>query len=1087
MKFFAFLLTCAIPAYCCSQQWLDSAKTAGTNFQKIEKLFEQEDLPGNPNFNTKQFQRWKFFWRLRLDSNGNLRNPVSDIEAVNKFNSEHTNQRLTNVANANWQPAGPVSSAGGVFGIGRINCIGFHPLDTNIFYVGSATGGIWKTVDGGNSYHDLTSNIGPLTLTSIAVSPANSNLVFVGGSGPQNLYKSIDGGLSWTGINSIPFVHNIIVDPNSTNLVIVATSNGVYRSTNGGANFVNVLSISGEVQLKFKPGDFNTQFVTVSSGMDLRIYRSTNAGLNWNLVQTFLNGGQRPRMAVCNSSPNLVEIATCNSSWGLYGIYRSTDGGLSYHLYFTATPATNFLSYDAFPSSPGGIGYYAFAYAINPINENEKYITSLNTWRTQDNGTSWQLRTHWCCPPPGIQAVHADNHFLGFQPGSNKLFVTNDGGIYQTYNGNSWLDKTNGMDITQIYHVIPPPPSYNNVFNKFSLIGTQDNGAKMHKPLSGSWLEVSGGDAFAGEIDYNDTLVYYSSIGGGTILRHINGTVSNIAANIPGGMPPGDFSTNFSMNPRRSRTLLALYQDLYRTYDRGNTWQKITTNIFNGQFIVKLLVSPADTNVYVINNGNFFMRSTNGGQTWTNIKANLPVSGGIRDFTVHPTDPNKLYAIVHNTSNNAIWVSSNGGQTWTNISYNLPSILFNFIVVAQGTDDDLYINGDFGVFYRNNSMAFWIPYNTNLPVTYLNQLKISYPENMLLLATFGRGMWKSPLQNSPVQLKGGAVEILNGSNFNPSDIIQIRFAFNRFYFNYNNNFRVELSDSAGSFVTPNVISTISSVNNSVIASVALPSSMRCGNTFRIRVVADQTADTTTVSNPFIVGQVLPQPTITAAEDTICTGTNSELTAHGTGNIYRWFRNSNQIANATTNTISIIDSAHYAVEVQNATGCYRRSNSFKATLLAVPATPTISSSGNILTSSASTGNQWFLNGVIIPGATGSQITATVSGQYTVQVIQLGCSSTSLPFSFVVTGIVEPTWANYIRLQPNPTSLKLFLLNPGSYKLEITISDILGRQLKTQFIQSQKNEIDISKLSAGIYIFRMVNLTSKEKIHRVIVKL
>ncbi|HEX2533566.1 MAG TPA: T9SS type A sorting domain-containing protein, partial [Chitinophagaceae bacterium] len=1061
-------------------------------------------------------------------------------------------------AAARWQPLGPIRSEGGYSGVGRVNCVGFHPTDTQTYYIGSAAGGIWKTEDDGQTYVPLTDTIGPFNAYAIAVAP-QPGTVFIGGAGPRNLYRSADGGRSWQGFPGIPQVWSILVHPVNGQVVLLATSEGLYHSSDGGAHFTPRIRVYGDMQVLAKPGNFQILYAAVSQGLDLYCYRSEDAGASWVLTQTIPGGGSRPRLATSAAAPGTVEIATCNAEGGLGTLHRSKDDGRTYTAYLTATGATNYLGYDVKPSGSSGLGSYAFAFVMNPKNGNEKLIASVNTWRTRDNGASWALTTHWCCPPDGAMTVHADCHFLGYQPVSNRLFAGNDGGLYQSHDGKTFTDRTAGLAITQIYHIAEPPPTYAPVPHPAVLIGNQDNGTKRHR--GGTWTDVSGGDGFVGAFDYGDTNTFYTSVQGGNILRFTGDQGIQISDRIP-STSAGPFFTKFTLNPRRSQTLLVPYQEVFRSYDRGETWKRLTDNQFGFSFIEQVRIAPSDTNVYLAYNGEKVIRSRDGGRNWDDLTAHLP-RGRFRDLVFHPEDPEKLYLLEQNGTGQSVFYSADGGYNWTDISFNLPAINLHSIVVQYGTDD-LYVCGDFGVYYRQSGTDTWTDFAQNLPFTYLNELKIDETSQTLLVATYGRGLWETPLARAAQILSGGNLLLMNGSAFGPGDSVSLRYRFRRPYFHFNNRFEIQLSDAAGSFRAPTVLHQLASYNSDGQLKIGLPQRLECGAGYRLRIIASGKADTSSHTPSFRIGNAGARPLITASDSLFCPGSTSTLTASIQGAEYQWFRNGVPVGDARSRTLVVIDSAEYSVRVDQPTGCLSLSPAFRTALrpgpdtpvvqvtgpaalcaglpvqfstastgqlqwyrdgepvaaatgsslvtdeagaytvtatgsgctsapsparviYPVPPRPVVTQTGNTFRSSAPGGNQWFLDSIAIPGATGSSHTAAASGHYSVQVTEHGCTGPmSAALLLVATSVNDPVWERSIRITPNPARRNISIRYPGNrLPVSYRVFDLAGRKMAEGTFLTEVT-LPLDGWAAGTYLLLLQDPRHGRRLERKFVK-
>ncbi|MBL0343184.1 MAG: hypothetical protein IPP71_21365 [Bacteroidetes bacterium] len=261
-----------------AQEWITSIKSENPTFFEIQSAFNNywEGKIPEKGSGYKQFRRWEWFWKQRVGAAGVF--PPSDILMTEwmKYNDKHgdaTNER--NSVAANWSFYGPSSSIGGYRGLGRINCMAFHPTNANTIWVGTAAGGIWKSTNGGTSWSTNSDYLPVLGVSDIAISNSNPNIMYIAtGDGEaafslQNGYgdtksvgilKSTDGGNTWntTGLNwsvtSQKLIRRLLIDPSNNNILIAATSDGIYRTTNGGSSWSNQQS-GWFMDLEFKPGD----------------------------------------------------------------------------------------------------------------------------------------------------------------------------------------------------------------------------------------------------------------------------------------------------------------------------------------------------------------------------------------------------------------------------------------------------------------------------------------------------------------------------------------------------------------------------------------------------------------------------------------------------------------------------------------------------------------------------------------------------------------------------------------------------------------------------------------------------------------
>ncbi|MFN4256934.1 MAG: beta strand repeat-containing protein, partial [Saprospiraceae bacterium] len=486
-----------------------------------------------------------------------------------------------------------------------------------------------------------------------------------------------------------------------------------------------------------QPGASSNTFYAAKSNT---IQRSTDNGATWTQVQS-VSGCNRIALAVSAADANTV-VALCSSSSnnGFLGFYGSTNAGTSWTL---RSSSPNLLGWSSTGNDTGGQGWYDLIVTLDPTNANIVYVGGVNTWKSTNGGTSWSLNTHWFTIS-GVPAVHADKHAFEWQ-NNTTLFQGNDGGVYKTTNGGtSWTDLSNGLVISQMYKL--GVSQQNNAV----IAGLQDNGTKLRNS-SGTWSDEIGGDGMECAIDYSNANYMYGELYYGDIQRSSNAGNSwtNISDNIPGGTPSGGaWVTPFIISPVSPTTIYAGYTDVWKTTDRGNTWTQKSSNLTGGSSIRILAAAPSDANVlYAATTGTIY-RTTNDGATWTTMTN--PSGGGnnISYIIVHPTDPNTIYLTKSGYSaGNKVFKSTNGGSTWTNISGNLPNLPANCITYQTGAaNDPIYVGMDIGVYYRNNNSSNWTAFSTGLPNVVVTELEIRNSTGKIRAATYGRGIWESDVE-----------------------------------------------------------------------------------------------------------------------------------------------------------------------------------------------------------------------------------------------------------------------------------------------------------------------------------------------------
>lgn len=757
-----------------------------------------------------QFKREEWYWEQRVNpQTGEFPSTTSAIEF--EKSQFRLNKLVGRTSTANWTNIGTNSSTGGYAGIGRINCIAFHPTDTTTYWVGAPSGGIWKTTDNGSNWACINSSLSALGVSDIAI-PSNyatSNTIYIvtgdrdGGSLSSlgsgkiadnislGVYKSTNGGSTWTatGLTKLntdnKIIGRLLLASNNTTLYASVYLDGIYKSTDSGSNWTRIASLpySYVIDMEFKPGNENTIYAStksVYSDVSTFIYKTTDAGSTWigstalyssiNQVFTGQVGAGRIELAVTAADPTVV-YAIYSYPSKLYGIYKSTDSGETFNLIWNGQVANhNLLGYNVDANDlTAGQGRYDLCIAVSPANANIVFIGGVNTWMTTDGGSSWKIKTHWSTSgtsPNRYRAVHADKHALNFQS-ERVLFEGNDGGVYRAQlTNNDWLDagsdfvdKSNGLVISQVYRIGVSKSDVTKV-----LTGLQDNGSKLYN--SSTWSDVSGGDGLECLIDYSNPLYMYSSYVYGVIYRATDGYANpnirtTISANITGGQPTGAWVTPYIMNPLNSQILYAGYDKVWKTKNRGDSWTAISSALSSTNKLRSLAIAPSDTSVIYAADLSAMWKTTDAAAatpTWSSIS--LPTTAvSLTYIAVKANDPSTIWITYGGYSSGLkVYESTNGGSSWTNISGTLPNV--PVLCITQNTrstgSTQLFIGTDVGVYAKDGS-ADWIYYNDGLPSVVVTELEFYYgatqAEDKLRAATYGRGLWETSVEAAlPVQL-----------------------------------------------------------------------------------------------------------------------------------------------------------------------------------------------------------------------------------------------------------------------------------------------------------------------------------------------
>jgi len=731
-----------------SQGWNNEDLKVNKNFYEIQKSFDNYWIDKDykeKGKGWKIFKRWEWFWGQRVYPDGKF--PSSDrtyIEYQKRLKADKG--RLDNTLTVgSWQNLGPTTNNGGYGGLGRINVVREHPSNTNIIFAGAASGGLWKSTDGGDNWSTNTDELGSLGVTDLVFDPDNANTMYMAtGDGDHSdaysigVLKSTNGGSDWntTGLNwtqgNNRTISRLLINPDNSSTLFAGGSSGIHRTTNGGSDWSLVFYNMSVKDMEFKPGTPTTIYAARNA-----IYRSTDNGTTWSQLTNGLptSGIERIALAVSPNNANYVyALMSSTSGSGFLGLYRSTNSGDTW-TQMSSTP--NILGWNATGSDNGGQGWYDLCLAASPTDADEIYAGGVNIWKSTNGGTDWTRSTYW--NSAYTPTVHADQHDLWFRPNSNTLYVGNDGGVYYTNNGGtnwSWIGS--GLQITQFYRLGVSATNSNLV-----IAGAQDNGTKLKNGTT--WSDVIGGDGMECIVDHSNANVMYGSIYYGQIRKSTNGGSSFGTMTLPSEYSNGygAWVTPYVMHPTNSSILYAGYRNVFKTTNGGGSWTQIS-NFTSGTLTV-LQVAPSNANyIYCSTGGSYLKATTDGGTTWTQYA--LPAYTLLTYLAVDNDDPQNIWVTFSGYySGQKVYNSTDGGQTWTNISGSLPNLPVNCIVHQKDYNDRIYVGTDVGVYYRDNNTSNWVSFNTNLPNVVITELEIQYSSNKLRAATFGRGLWEAEI------------------------------------------------------------------------------------------------------------------------------------------------------------------------------------------------------------------------------------------------------------------------------------------------------------------------------------------------------
>ena len=656
----------------------------------------------------------------------------------------------------------------------------------NVFYIGVNNGGVWKTNDFGRTWQPIFDDQPTGSIGDVAVAPSNPNTVYVAsGEGLQRpdlstgdgMYKSLDAGKTWThiGLSEGLQIGGICVDPVNENRVFAAVlghpygpnkERGVYRTTNGGKNWEQVLYIdenTGAVQVTIDPNDPNIVFADMFagrlapwengewSGPKSGLYKSTDGGTTWKQLKTGLpttdEGLDRIGFCIAPSDHNRM-YATVSAKEKSGGLYRSDDGGESW-----TKMSGDMRLWDR--------GTDFAEVKVDPKNADIVYDANVVVWKSVDGGKTWN---GWKGAPGGD-----DYHRLWINPQNpDIILLSSDQGAGITVNGGQTWSSWYNQPTAQFYHV-----SADNAFPYNVYSGQQESGSVgiSSRGNDGAitfrdWHPVGAeeyGYVVADPLDPN--IIY-----GGKISKYNKrtGQAQNISPSIGN---PGKYrfirTAPIVFSPIDNKTLFYAGNVLFKTHDGGNSWKEISPDLTRTTYdvapcigiyrndsmermpqrgvIYTIALSPLDSNIIWVGTDDGLVHVTHdGGKKWENVTPPSVNSWSkISLMDASHTDKNTAYAAVNRIRLDDlrphIFRTRDGGKTWKEIVNGLPNDPINVVKEDPKSKGLLFAGSERAVYVSFDDGENWQSLRMNMPATSIRDLVIK--DNDLVIATHGRSFW----------------------------------------------------------------------------------------------------------------------------------------------------------------------------------------------------------------------------------------------------------------------------------------------------------------------------------------------------------
>jgi photosystem II stability/assembly factor-like uncharacterized protein len=676
--------------------------------------------------------------------------------------------------------------------IAAIDAVGQDPLT---IYVGAAGGGVWKSTDGGLGFKpvfdDYTQSIGAIT-----IDPQDPRKVWVGTgeswtrnstSVGDGIYRTTDGGDSWQrmGLETTERIARVAVSPADGNTVWACATGhlwdshpdrGVYKTTDGGKTWKKVLYVDADTgcsDLAVDPQDPSILYAGMwqfrrtphsfsSGGKGSGLYKSTDGGDTWRPLKAGLPAGTKGRIAVAvaPSRPNVVYALVEAADTALF---RSDDTGESWR------QVNDSFNVQVRP-------FYFARIVVDPTDFNKIYKPGLMLTVSSDGGKSFTAAI-------GLNGFgggpHGDHHALWINPKNpNEILLGTDGGVYMSYSqGRQWRHIAS-LPVSQFYHI-----SYDLARPYRVYGGLQDNGSWSGPSLglggtiqNKDWVNVGGGDGFWAFADPADPDLVYAEYQGGEISRRRVSTGEEKSIKpLPGaGDPPFRFNWNtpVHLSPNDPKTIYMGSQFLFRSRDRGDSWEKISPDLStndpkkqkqqqSGGLTVDNSSAENHTTIFSVNespkNGQVIWAGTDdgnlqvtrdGGKSWTNVAPNvagLPKGTWVSCVEAGRFEEGTAFATFdgHQTGDMKTYVyrTVDFGKTWTPLATDAVSGYAHVVRQDLVNPDLLFLGTEYGLFVSVDGGARWARFTGRLPRVAVRDIAIHPREGDLLLATHGRGVY----------------------------------------------------------------------------------------------------------------------------------------------------------------------------------------------------------------------------------------------------------------------------------------------------------------------------------------------------------
>ena len=598
-----------------------------------------------------------------------------------------------------------------------VNSLAIDPANGRTVYAGTAGSGIFKTTDGGASWTAINTGLTNYSVNSIAIDPANSQTIYtgIGGSGGAGtgggVFKTTDGGVSWkamnTGLTSTR-VTSLAIDPSNSQVVyagamdtvnvgtggsVTSIGGGIYKTFDGGASWVAAFytGTNGTVSsLAIAPSNSRTVYAVAS----FAVIKTTDGGASWIAIHNSLMTTGISSLAIDPLNSQIIYVGTT----GAYGgsgdlqdipgsIFKTTDGGASWTAVNTGLTNTSILSLAIDPAN-SKVVYAGTSMWIGDVVAG----TCGRVFKTTDGGASWtKINT----------GTNGEVDFLAIDPSNSQTVYagTWNGGVFKTINGGtSWTTINSGLTNNYVQTLAIDPANSPTVYT-----GTYNGGVFKTTDGGASWTAINSGLTnkiiYSLVIDPANGRTVYAGTGGG-VFKTTNGGASWTAINT--GLT-NIYVKSLAIDPANSQVVYTGTNGggVFKTTDGGASWTAINTGLTN-IYVKSLAIDPANSRTVYAGTGSGVFKTTNGGASWTAVTTGL-TNTDILSLAIDPVNSRTVYA---GTYPSGVFKTTDGGASWTVISTGLPSTYISSLAIDPSNSRILYAGTNRGVFKMIQKTAY---------------------------------------------------------------------------------------------------------------------------------------------------------------------------------------------------------------------------------------------------------------------------------------------------------------------------------------------------------------------------------------------